>query len=365
MLLFYRLGIITENELSFCYNFSHKNIIKVLDYGYILVKDVKCPFYVMPYYSQTLRTLIDNGINVDSVLRYFSLIIDGIEAAHLMKIYHRDIKPENILYNKENDSLVIADFGIAHFNEDILATDIETKPNSKLANIRYSSPEQRIVGAVVNYKSDIFSLGLILNEMFTKEVPHGSGYKKISDVAQNYSYLDSIIDKMIQQNSSARYSSIEEIKKELIGRKNEFVALQKLNEKKQEVIPALVIPEIHEVKINDIDYINGNLIINLNIIPDSIWIALFKNPREGYSSLVGYGPEAFNFRGKTVSIGISEGYIQQIIDSFKQYIGMATRAYQHHLSTEAKKKENENKLRLQNEIEDAEKRKRVLEKVKF
>jgi hypothetical protein len=41
--------------------------------------------------------------------------------------------------------------------------------------------------------------------MFTKEVPHGSGYKKISDVAQNYSYLDSIIDKMIQQNSSARY----------------------------------------------------------------------------------------------------------------------------------------------------------------
>ena len=156
----------------------------------------------MNYYPETLRILIDKKIENEKILQLFSLILDGIEAAHFQGIYHRDIKPENILYNSLINELVIADFGIAHFNEDFLLTAIETNHSSKLANLRYSSPEQRVKGGTVNHKSDIYSLGLILHEMFTNDVPQGVGFKKISSNSQNYSYLDSIIEKMIQHDQN-------------------------------------------------------------------------------------------------------------------------------------------------------------------
>ena len=53
---------------------------------------------------------------------------------------------------------------------------------------------------MVTYKADIYALGLILNELYTKKVPTGSGYKLISDVSNKYAFLDKIVDKMIKQN---------------------------------------------------------------------------------------------------------------------------------------------------------------------
>src|SRR3989339_339466 len=164
-----------KNELMFCQKNTHKNILSVVDHGVLLVKQQKIPFYIMPFYTSTLREMINKGIPVDNILAYFKQIIDGVEAAHLLKVFHRDLKPENILYDATQDCMVVADFGIAHFSEELCYTSVETQRSSRFANFQYAAPEQRAKGINVDYRADIYALGLIFNEMYTKHVPHGSG----------------------------------------------------------------------------------------------------------------------------------------------------------------------------------------------
>ena len=61
--------------------------------------------------------------------------------------------------------LVVADFGIADFTAEELLTIVVTQPTERLANFLYSAPEQRVRGAPVDHRADIYSIGLILNEM--------------------------------------------------------------------------------------------------------------------------------------------------------------------------------------------------------
>jgi hypothetical protein len=133
-----------KNEIAFCSKFSHKNIIEVIDYGVVSIKEKDCPFYVMPMFKMTLRNLLENNLAPENVISLFSQILDGIEAAHLLKVFHRDLKPENILFDPNKELVVIADFGIAHFEEDLLETKIETKFSDRMANFAYAAPEQRV-----------------------------------------------------------------------------------------------------------------------------------------------------------------------------------------------------------------------------
>ena len=166
-----------QNEYSFCANNKHRNVVTMVDHG--LFGEQESPFVVMPLYGGSLRTLLESGVEPGQVLGYFVQLMDGLECAHLQNVIHRDLKPENVLFDHEFDLLLLADFGIAHFAEDELFTAVETKDNDRLANFRYAAPEQKIPGADVDHRADIFALGLILNEMFTGEVPEGTGYKTI------------------------------------------------------------------------------------------------------------------------------------------------------------------------------------------
>lgn len=98
----------------------------------------------MPLFDVSLRTLMREGVDPEKILPYFGQILDGIEAAHLFKVVHRDLKPENILFHKGTGTRVIADFGIAHFQEERLITAVETKDGDRLANFLYAAPEQRV-----------------------------------------------------------------------------------------------------------------------------------------------------------------------------------------------------------------------------
>src|SRR5205085_4918867 len=164
------------------------------------------------------------------------------------QVVHRDLKPENILYDKAQDRLLVADFGIAHFEVEDIYTDAETSPNDKLANFQYAAPEQRRRGSKVEYPADIYALGLILNEMFTGLMPHGTRYKTIGEVAPAYGYLDDLVTEMLVQSVEERTNSIAEVKRQLIGRGVEFVRSQRLSEYKQKVVPAT---DIDDSLIND------------------------------------------------------------------------------------------------------------------
>ena len=354
-----------KNEIDFCSKQRHRNLIQVMDSGLIEWEGGKVPFYVMPLLPKTLRKLCEQKIAPARVLLLFSQVLDGVEAAHQLGVTHRDLKPENILYDTEHDRLVIADFGIAHFEEEIIATAVETKPADKLLNIRYSAPEQRKKGAPVDLRADIFALGLILNEMFTGTVPQGTGYTTIGAVVNDYAYLDALVERMIQQAPNARPANLEEVKKELIGRGNVFVALQQLDAKRREVVPANIPGQVAPVRLVGADWNRDQLSLQLDRAPEPGWVQCFRNPRGSWSYVLGAGPEAFQFNGNTATVRADEHNVQQVINHFKEYLKMATRGYQSALEAEAERAEREQRKKLELEVAEAEKRERILKQLKI
>jgi serine/threonine protein kinase len=224
-----------ENELRFAFSYRHPNIVAVTDFGLVAVGSSELPFFIMPYYDATVRTLLAKGIGTNEALPLFVKILDGVEAAHLKGVFHRDLKPENILCSADGTP-AIADFGIADFREEEFYTLVETRPNERLANFEYAAPEQRRRGYSVDQRADIYALGLMLNEFFTGRVLQGTGFARIGAHAPNQGYLDEIVEKMVQQDPAARYSTIDEIKKDLIAREQLFVSRQKLDALTKDVV---------------------------------------------------------------------------------------------------------------------------------
>jgi serine/threonine protein kinase len=357
-----------KNELFFCEKNEHKNIIKVLDHGHIDTKGIKCPFYVMHYYPETLRTLMKKQISSTEVLLFFSQILDGVEAAHLKNIWHRDIKPENILFDSATNILLIADFGIAHFEEDSLHTAVITRDKDRLANFQYAAPEQRVSDGNVDQRADIYALGMILNEMFTGKLPLGTKFQKIGDVSPEHAYLDYLIDFMLYQDPDQRYKEIASIKKELIARKNAFVSEQKLSQLKKTVVPKYESDDPlvnNPVSLVSFDVQGGCLIFTLNQKVNQDWINIFKKPGS-YTYVVGNPPDAFIFHGdKATSQRVHERDAQKLVDHFKTYLERANQGYRSFVQMNQRRKEKQEREQLEAKIAEAEERKRILNRLKI
>jgi len=298
-----------KNELFFCLRSKHPNIVTVVDHGVFVSDTTHTPFYVMPLYQGSMRSLLKTGMVHDKALKYYANVLDGIEAAHLQGVVHRDLKPENVLYDAKRDVLLVADFGIAHFGEDELLTAVETKDTTRLANFQYAAPEQRARGSKVDLRADIYALGLILNEMFTGHVPSGTGYKTIAQVAADYAYLDDLVTCMLSYDPKDRFGSIEEVKTQLIGRRNEFVTRQRLSELKSTVVP---VTELDDPLISDplhltgFDWDKGTLMLHLNQPVNDKWIWALRHIGS-YSCLLGKGHAAATVAEK---LPISGGAVQ-------------------------------------------------------
>lgn len=183
------------NEIKFCKNNYHNNLISIISDG--MIDDVPC--YVMPFYQNDLSHLIKNRININDAFKYIFQICEGIKFLHKKNVIHRDLKPENILVDKKK--LVITDLGIAHFdNENI------TMKNDLLANRFYASPEQRKKGNSENISkaADIFSLGMIINEIFTGERPEGTNFTEVFSVYPFLIDIDILVEKCMRNNPIER-----------------------------------------------------------------------------------------------------------------------------------------------------------------
>jgi eukaryotic-like serine/threonine-protein kinase len=142
---------------------SHPNICAIHS---IEEKDGEL-FIVMDFIDgQTLRQKMASGqVPLKLALAIGAQIADGLGAAHELGIVHRDIKPENIMIR--NDGLVqIMDFGLAKLR----GVSRLTKEGSTLGTMGYMSPEQ-VQGHDVDARTDIFSLGVVLYELLTGELP--------------------------------------------------------------------------------------------------------------------------------------------------------------------------------------------------
>ncbi|MEI2273066.1 serine/threonine protein kinase [Sphingobacterium sp. ML3W] len=186
-----------KNEISFCKNTVHKNVVKVVSQGEY--KEKLC--YVMPHYSKTLRDVIDTESDFDKLIKYILKLCNAVKFIHNKGVLHRDIKPENILI--EGNELVLADFGIAHFKD-----QHHTKKSDLLANRNYMAPEQKLKNNAKNIDkaADIYALGLILNECFTKQNPAGSRFKLIADIYPLFFEIDTLVENMMRQRPEDRYN---------------------------------------------------------------------------------------------------------------------------------------------------------------
>lgn len=143
---------------------SHPNVVSVYDVG----QDDDTYYMVMEYVEgHNLKDVINQqgALPVHEAVRIAVQICDALEHAHQNQIIHRDIKPQNILIGKDG-RVKVTDFGIAR-----AATSATiTQTGSVLGSVHYFSPEQAR-GGVTAEKSDIYSLGIVLYEMLTGQLP--------------------------------------------------------------------------------------------------------------------------------------------------------------------------------------------------
>lgn len=208
-----------QREASAASNLDHPNIVGIYDVG----EDDGNYFIVMEYIEgQTLKSLIKRrgALTLPEVIDIMMQLTSGIEHAHEKGIIHRDIKPQNVLIL--DDGLVkIADFGIAQ----ALNSNELTQTNSVMGSVHYLPPEQAN-GTGSTYKSDIYSLGILMFELLIGKVPFkGENAVEIaikqmkdpipsvceinSDIPQS---VENIILKATAKNPKNRYDTVEDMK---------------------------------------------------------------------------------------------------------------------------------------------------------
>lgn len=192
-------------ECQFCKDTDHKHIVKI--FGYVAERGKA--YCIMPYYPRNLRAVIDTENDSFVLLDYIIQLCEAIQFIHNHEncIIHRDLKPENILVDEDN-TLLLTDFGIAHFED-----SIKTRNREWLGNRRYAAPEQLATDNVTT-ACDIYALGRIINELFTKQNPSGEAFLKIADKNPLLLPLDGIVQKCRIQNPNLR-PNIDEILTEL------------------------------------------------------------------------------------------------------------------------------------------------------
>lgn len=193
-----------RQEVEYCKQFHSENIVQIIESEERLVDEANQDVLlscVMPMYSRTLRDYIAPEVSLDIKFSLLIQLFGAVAQIHDDHIVHRDIKPENVLVDESCERALLADFGIAHFDGAGVTAD-----SDMLMNRYYYAPEQRKgVGATnVASSADVFSLGLILNEMFTLNVPRGESYLKISDEYPLLSELDDLVVKMTVQDPDER-----------------------------------------------------------------------------------------------------------------------------------------------------------------
>src|SRR5579863_1474256 len=144
---------------------SHPNIVHVIDAG----EDENRPYIVLEYVDgETLKERIRRlgRLEIPEAVAYCVEVARALGCAHANHVVHRDVKPQNVLIDHEGTAKV-TDFGIARtLEEEGLTTD-----GRVLGTTDYVSPEQAL-GQPVTGQSDLYSLGVVLYEMLTGELPY-------------------------------------------------------------------------------------------------------------------------------------------------------------------------------------------------
>ena len=217
-----------QREAIAASSLSHPNIVEMYDVG----EDQGQYYIVMEYVEgKTLKSLVKRrgALTITEVIDIMTQLTSAIACAHNSYIIHRDIKPQNVLI-KEDGTIKITDFGIAM----ALNSNELTQTNSVMGSVHYLPPEQAN-GSGSTMKSDIYSLGILMFELLTGELPFkGENAVEIAikqmketipsvckinpDIPQS---IENIILKACAKNPKNRYDTVLEMNEELKTALNE------------------------------------------------------------------------------------------------------------------------------------------------
>lgn len=156
-----------KNESKAIAVLSHPNIVKVYDVSF----GDRLQYIVMEYVEGiTLKEYIEQQkvISWKEAVHFVTQILRALQHAHDKGIVHRDIKPQNIML-LQNGNIKVTDFGIARFSR----SETRTMTESAIGSVHYISPEQAR-GEITDDKADLYSVGVVLYEMLTGQLPFQS-----------------------------------------------------------------------------------------------------------------------------------------------------------------------------------------------
>jgi len=196
---------------------DHPNICTVYEFDYAEEK----AFISMAYIEgQNLRKRTESGpLELDEALKIATQVAEGLQEAHKRGIIHRDIKSANIMVT-EKGLAKIMDFGLARTTGGSLLT----KEGTTMGTIAYMSPEQT-QGEEVDHRTDIWSFGVVLYEMFSGQLPFMGEHdqavvysilnkkpRPITDLrAEIPMSIEQVVDKALEKNPDERYQQIDEL----------------------------------------------------------------------------------------------------------------------------------------------------------
>jgi serine/threonine protein kinase len=206
-----------KNELLFTRRITHKNVCRVHDFNRI----GSVAYTTMEFVDgESLRSVVNRfgGLPLRKGIQISLQICSGLREAHAQGIVHRDLKPENVMIDVHGN-VKIMDFGIARSME--AATRLT---GSMVGTPAYMAPEQ-VAGKAVDYRTDIYSLGLMLYEMFTgvqtfqADAPVAVALKQMRESPRPPHEIDASIPvplerailKCLEKDPSRRFQSVAEL----------------------------------------------------------------------------------------------------------------------------------------------------------
>ncbi len=202
-------------------NLNHPNVLTIYEFG---VHD-STRFMAMEYVEGvTLRDHVSgNRLNLHEVLDIGIQIASALNAAHESHVIHRDIKPENIMLRRRDGIVKVLDFGLAKpvKKEGDSGAPLHTETGIVMGTVSYMSPEQSLALKSIDYRTDIWSLGVVLYEMIAGRVPfegkdllqqivaiQEQPHAPLSSLAKRVpEQLERIIDKTLAKNPDERYQT--------------------------------------------------------------------------------------------------------------------------------------------------------------
>lgn len=196
-----------QREAQTLAKLSHPNVVEVYDAGqsgpwcYIVMEFVQGP---------NLRQLLgDSRLASADVFDIVSGICDALQYAHDQGVVHRDVKPENVLIDADG-CVKLVDFGLAKLMNPPRSVTAVTRTHQVMGTPHYLAPEQVETPTDVDHRADLYSLGVMMYEMLTGELPLGH-FEPPSQRIGSDPALDAVVLKALSKDPPRRYQQARDL----------------------------------------------------------------------------------------------------------------------------------------------------------